>query len=267
MGRTTVARSLAVKLAKEGRKTLLAELEGDQDWASPLARPFGREGFGKNAEPVAQNLYGINISAEEGQRLFLKSWLKIPAISEAILANSGIRSFLEGAPAFREMGWFYRLLVEARKDYDAIVIDLPATGHLIGLAKLPDLLLGISSVGPIPDLFREGQSIIYDPQDSGAWIVTLPEALPATEALELAQELQSLKVPVQGILVNRAPVLPRPTQQFSDVWQKSAVGQELISEFEAIQGLKNSGYPVFLLPEITDPGPLEQLFTEVVCAP
>ncbi len=266
VGRTTVARSLAVTLSQAGRKTLLAELEGDQDWASPLARPFGREGFKNSPEQIAENLYGMNISAEEGQRLFLKSWLKVPGVPDAILSNSGIRSFLDGAPAFREMGWFYQLLVESRKDYGAIVMDLPATGHLIGLAKLPGLLLGISSVGPIPDLFREGQSIIYDKETSGAWIVTLPEVLPATEALELVHELEGLNVPVQGILVNRAPTLPKPKSSLSEAWLQSTIFQELQSEYSAIEFLKQSSHSVFLLPNLTESGPLQRLFQEAVHA-
>jgi arsenite/tail-anchored protein-transporting ATPase len=266
VGRTTVARSIAVRLSQDGRKTLLAELEGDTEWASPLARPFGREGFSKSPEKIAENLYGMNVSAAEGQRLFLKSWLKVPGLPDAILLNQGVRSFLDGAPAFREMGWFYQVLVEARKDYDAIVLDLPATGHLIGLARLPDLLLGITSVGPIPDLFREGQRMIYNPVDSGAWIVTLPEVLPATEALELASELEGLKVPVQGILVNRSPMLPEPNSKLPPALKQNAVVQELLSEFSAIHILKESSHPVWLLPEVTQNQPIQALMEDAIRA-
>jgi hypothetical protein len=55
---------------------------------------------------------------------------------------------------------------------------------------------------------REGQSYLNDPAKTLAWVVTLPELLPITEALELIQGLRDTQVETGGVILNRLPVDP-----------------------------------------------------------
>ena len=107
------------------------------------------------------------------------------------------------------MGYFYHLLLQLRKkEYDRIIIDLPATGHLVGLARLPRILLRMIPVGPIADRLREGQGYFYDLKQTAAWVVTLPQTLPVSEAIELKNALVLETVPIGGFILNRAPFNP-----------------------------------------------------------
>jgi arsenite/tail-anchored protein-transporting ATPase len=80
---------------------------------------------------------------------------------------------------------------------------MPASGHTLGLTGLPERLLQLLPTGAIADSMREGQAIVHDATRSGAVIVTLPEVLPVTETLELAQGFAETRVPVAAILCNR----------------------------------------------------------------
>ncbi len=208
VGRSTFAATLAKASAASGKKTLLAELEDDTGADSPLAHTFNLKRFSIEASPIAPKLYGQTLSAHTGQERFLNSFLKITTLTKTILGNQGIRWFLEGAPAFKEMGYFYHLLMQLREDYEVIILDLPATGHLVGLARLPRILLKMIPFGPIADRLKEGQSYFYDEKQTAAWIVTLPQPLPVSEAIELRDALADEQISVGGFFLNRAPFNP-----------------------------------------------------------
>lgn len=86
--------------------------------------------------------------------------------------------------------------------------DMPATGHTLALTSLPEVLLDALPDGPIPRYMREGQAYLNDPEKCLAWIVTLPELLPVTEAIELIDGLRATHVTPAGVVLNRVPEDP-----------------------------------------------------------
>jgi anion-transporting ArsA/GET3 family ATPase len=244
VGRSTLAAVFAKTLAASGKKTLLAELEDDHQSVSALARCFQRDHFRDEATEVENNLLAMRLSASVGQALFLNSFLKISALSNSILKNKGVQWFLEGAPAFREMGFFYHLLLQLRRqEFEYIVLDLPATGHLVGLAKLPRILLRLIPIGPIAERLKEGQSYFYDTNHTSAWIVTLPQTLPVSEAIELKSALVEETIPIGGFILNRAPFNPfthEEQQELDAVFSEKSDPQGLATSLERIRRLKEA---------------------------
>jgi len=131
------------------------------------------------------------------------------------MKTGAIRRFLSAAPTFPEMGILYRLLDlvrQTRKDgsftHETIVCDLPATGHALALAQIPEALLKVISSGPIAVAVREGLDFLLDPTQVGGVIVTLPETLPVSEAIELAHGVTHHRIPLARMVVNRVPFDP-----------------------------------------------------------
>ena len=75
-------------------------------------------------------------------------------------------------------------------EHELIIVDLPATGHALALAQIPASLLRVIPTGPIANAVREGLDLLTDPARTGAIVVTLPETLPVSEALELVQGIE-----------------------------------------------------------------------------
>jgi len=243
VGRTTLSATLARSSAAAGKKTLLAEIEDDSGWDSPLARGFGHKKFGVDPTEIEKNLYGVRLSAHAGQEQFLNSFLKVSTLTNLVLGNQGIKWFLEGAPAFREMGFFNHLLLQLRKtEFETIILDMPATGHLVGLAKLPGILLKMIPFGPIADRLKEGQNYFYDKQQTAAWIVTLPQTLPVSEAIELKNSLDIETVPVGGFILNRSPFNPFTSEEEKLLDGLSSMGktQKLMVDLERIRRLREA---------------------------
>lgn len=214
VGKTSVTAALARSLAASGRRVLCGEVAAEAESVSALARALGAERATLEPATVSEGLDLVVLDASSGHRAFLRDVLPMRMIADAAMSSQPIRRFLGAAPSLPEMGVLYRILELLRlKDgnedrYDTIVVDLPATGHALALAQIPGTLLEILPGGPIVDAVREGLDILSDPKKTGAIVVTLPETLPVSEALELLAGIERHSIPVKGIVLNRMPKNP-----------------------------------------------------------
>jgi arsenite/tail-anchored protein-transporting ATPase len=218
VGKTTIAAALARAAVASGRRVLLAEVEvssDEQNGPSPLATLVGARAPGPRVTEVSRGLSFVRLSPIEGQRLFLQDVLPLRVMADAALRTRALRRFLEAGPALREMGILYQmlhLLRSTRPDGSPVhtlnILDLPATGHALALAALPDALLSVMPGGPVGRAVREGLSLLRDPALTGALLVTLPEPLPVSETLELATAIQRHRIPLTAGVLNRMPDNP-----------------------------------------------------------
>ncbi len=218
VGKTTIAAALARAAVASGRRVLLAEVEvssDEQNGPSPLATLVGARAPGPRVAEVSRGLSFVRLSPIEGQRLFLQDVLPLRVMADAAMRTRALRRFLEAAPALREMGVLYQmlhLLRSTRPDgsplHTLTILDLPATGHALALAALPDALLSVMPGGPVGRAVREGLTLLRDPALTGALLVTLPEPLPVSETLELATAIQRHRIPITAGVLNRMPDNP-----------------------------------------------------------
>ena len=158
---------------------------------------------------MERRLYGVRIMPSVGHRLFLRAALRMRMVVDAAMRSAALNRFLMAAPTFPEIGTLYHLVHILRmRKFDHLILDLPATGHALGLASLPKTVLKVLPSGLIGDAIREGLAAMTDPARGGAVVVTLPEHMPVTEALELSQGLTKLSIPLQAIVLNRMPDNP-----------------------------------------------------------
>ncbi len=214
VGRTSVACALARAVAAAGKRVLLTEIGDPEGGYSAIGRRFGLETISHRPVDVGANLRVAHLWARTGHELFLSEALP-GALVRAALRSKAVDKFLTAAPSFHEMGIFYHLLtlLRARRrggqpEHDLVIIDMPATGHTLALTGLPDILLRLIPGGPIARAMREGQTYLNDPRVGEAWVVTLPEQLPVTEAIELLEGLKETRISAGGVLLNRYPQDP-----------------------------------------------------------
>ncbi len=215
VGKTTLAASLARYAAGQGKRVLCAEMVGDPTASSALADALGLERLDVDPVAVAPNLKAVLLAPHLGHARFLRDVLPMNILADAAMRSAAIRRFLAAAPTFPEMGVLYRLLDFVRTkrrdgsdEHELIVVDLPATGHALALAQIPASLLRVIPTGPIAAAVREGLDLLRDAARTGAVVVTLPETLPVSEALELCKGIQHHEIPLAHLFVNRVPFNP-----------------------------------------------------------
>ena len=215
VGRTVVTAALAKAAAKAGKRTLALEIGYEAGAQSALGIQFGRKDLSHEPVPIETNLFLGRLSARTGHADFLRTILPSKTLIAAALRSKAVQKFLVAAPSLHEMGIFYHLLSLTQKTqrngqplYDLVIVDMPATGHTLALTGLPKILLRLIPGGPIAKALQYGQKLLNDPDQGEAWIVTLPEKLPVTEACELVAGLRETNMPVGGIILNRMPQNP-----------------------------------------------------------
>jgi arsenite/tail-anchored protein-transporting ATPase len=215
VGKTTVTASLGRFFASQGKRVLCTEIASEGAESSPLADALGVPRLGEDPSVVAPNLRAALLTPTRGHQRFLRDVLPVRLLADAAMRSAAIRRFLGAAPTFPEMGVLYRLLdlVRARRrdgelEHEVIVVDLPATGHAIALAQIPASLLRVIPTGPIAAAVREGLELLTDREKTGTIVVTLPETLPVSEALELVTAIEHHQIPLAQVCVNRMPFDP-----------------------------------------------------------
>jgi anion-transporting ArsA/GET3 family ATPase len=223
VGKTTVAAALARLVAASGRRVLVTEIAHEDAKTSALGETLGVKQLTEQPVVVAPNLRVAALAPAAGHQRFLRDVLPMKILADAAMRTGAIRRFLSAAPTFPEMGVLYRLLDLVREkregggddevEHETIVVDLPATGHALALAQIPASLLRVIPSGPIAAAVREGLELLTDPARTGAVVVTLPETLPISEAIELAQGIEHHRIPLAGLLINRVPFNPFEGQE------------------------------------------------------
>lgn len=137
VGKTTVACATALRVASEGRKTLLMST----DPAHSLADAFGAE-LGPQPREVAANLWAEQIDPQ--QRLE-ENWREIQEHAIKVLQWAGIAEIeaeeLSVIPGLDEL--FSLADVKRHHDddpYDVLIVDCAPTGETLRLLSLPDVI-------------------------------------------------------------------------------------------------------------------------------
>ena len=219
-GKTTVAAALALALASGGRQVLLTEVEGRQGIAQLFDTPPLPYDERKVAvAPGGGDVHALAIDPEEALLDYLQMFYKLSptGIPARTLRRMGAIDFATTiAPGLRDVlltGKVKEAVVRAgtggrRHAYDAVVLDAPPTGRIARFLNISHEVGGLAKVGPIKNQSEGVMAVLRSPA-TAVHLVTLLEEMPVQETLDGVAELESVGLPVGGVVVNavRAPQL------------------------------------------------------------
>ena len=216
VGKTSIAAGLAQMLAAEGRKVLGCEVDAKGD----LAAAFEVEAPGFKPTLVSDELWLMSMDTEASLREYLKLNLKIPIVGRIGPLAKAFDFVATAAPGVKEILTVGKLCYEVReRNYDTVVVDASATGHIVGQLAAPQAINDLVKVGLIRGQTDWMLDILSDPRRCGLVIVTTPEEMPVAETIELRRAVaEQTTVDLAGVVVNR--VLPErfspPAEQVFD---------------------------------------------------
>lgn len=207
VGRTTVALALGTTLARHGRRVLVTHARSKQRLARLLGCPY----VGDQICAVEENLWAVNMNPEAAIREIGMMVLRFKTLYTAVLENKLVKHFLRAVPALEQYSmlgkaWFHttELLPDGRPKYDTVIFDGPATGHLINMLRIPQVILDTVPSGPLIRDAQKAQELLADARRATMWIVTLAEEMPVSETLDLHRAAtEELGIHVGGIIVNQ----------------------------------------------------------------
>jgi len=203
-GKTTVASALALLAAGQGKRVLICEIDGKGELAGYYEAP--PTGF--KEKEVQPGLFAMTMDTESSMREYLKLQLHIPVVGRIGPVAKAFDFLAAAAPGVREILTVGKLCWEVRENgWDMVVVDSPATGHIVGQLAAPQAVNGLVSVGLIRNQTDWMLEMLSDPAITGLLAVCTPEEMPVTETIELAERVrQETTVELAGVVVNR--VLP-----------------------------------------------------------
>ena len=215
VGKTSVSAATALALADAGKRVLLVSTDAASNLDEMLGVPLSNEPV---PVPGAPGLSVLNIDpthAAEAYRSRVLSQLE-PGASTA--ERDTVKEQLSGActteiAAFDE---FAGLLSGGGAGFDHVVFDTAPTGHTLRLLSLPKAWTGFlegndrgaSCLGPHSGLkmqearFRQAMGALMDPARTTVVLVTLPDPRPIAEAGHAAEELATLGLANQRLVIN-----------------------------------------------------------------
>lgn len=215
-GKTTIAAALAMALAREGRRTLLMEVEGRQGIAQLFdVPPLPYEERKVAVAPGGGEVWALAVDPEDALLDYLEIFYNLRRAGAALRRMGAVDFATTIAPGLRDVLLTGKACEVVRRSdkaasdaYDAVVLDAPPTGRITRFLNVNSEVSGLAKVGPIKNHADLVMSVIASPR-TAVHLVTLLEEMPIQETIDGVRELREASLPVGGIFVNmtRPPML------------------------------------------------------------
>ena len=209
VGKSTVAAAVALLAAERGKKVLLVEVDAKGN----LTSLFDRAPVGFDPEPVYPGVHAMQMRTDASLREYLKLHVRVPVFGGVGPLANVLEFVANAAPGVKEiltvgkLCWEVQESIDGRADWDLVVVDAAASGHIVAQLDSPGAIHELVQVGPVKTQTEWMASLLADPAITALNVVTAPEEMPVNEAIELvARARTELDVPLGSVIVNR--VLP-----------------------------------------------------------
>jgi anion-transporting ArsA/GET3 family ATPase len=204
-GKSAITAALALLGPREGKRTLVCEINGDER----VTQLLGMSPAGPEISQRAENLWTVNIQPPAAMREYALMRLRLESIYKAVFENRFVRYFLRFIPSLQELVMLGKALYHLEEKlpdgsyrFEMLVLDAPATGHAISFLSLPAVLSETVPPGAMHREVERMRALLEDEAVTAVALVTLPEEMPVNETLDLAAALVQRQLHPQVVVLN-----------------------------------------------------------------
>jgi anion-transporting ArsA/GET3 family ATPase len=220
VGKTTVASALALAMAEQGKRVLIAEVEGRQGISQTFdVPPLGTGEVRLVADASGGELWGLSVEAKPALLEYLDTFYRLGRAGAALEKVGAIDFATTIAPGVRDVLLIGKVYESARRTrgpkrhqgplvYDAVVLDAPPTGRIAKFLGVNAEVADIAKVGPIRSQADSITRMLRDAR-TRVHVITLLEEMPVQETVDALEELSAARFPLGAVIVNqvRDPLL------------------------------------------------------------
>ena len=212
VGKTTMTAAIARMASRTGRSVLIVELEGKSGitGAFGLAEDLGYEEveLGAATDGVGP-IRARRITPDDALVEYLEDH-GLKRVSKRLVSSGVVDVVSTAIPGIRDVLVLGKVKQLEREEMaDLILVDAPATGHAITFLTSAAGLVSAARGGPLRNQAQDVVDLLSDPARCRVILVTLPEDMPVSEAIESAYTLED-KAGVQlgPVIVNACDPAP-----------------------------------------------------------
>ena len=202
VGKTCVSAAIGKTSASTGKKVLLVEVD---NFHASFPSIFNRK-IGYLPCELEPNLFGCNITWMKALEDWLMGTVRVRAIVQMILKNRVAMLFLNATPGAREIVILSKI-ADLLDQYDQVIVDLPASGHALGILRVPGTAIELMRSGPIYERAKQILTVFSHPR-AMVLLCALPEEMVVNETVEFAEKIKADVPQIKnlGVVVNRVSV-------------------------------------------------------------
>jgi len=202
VGKTTIAAALAMVAARHGHKVCIAAVDRKQS----LPKLFGGGEVGYEPRELSPDVWALNITPESALAEYLQVQYHMRRLSWVFTSTHFVDYITTAAPGLKDiltLGkiWYLEQGRGTKHDFDTIIVDAPAAGHMLTFLSAPMGLSDAVRVGPVRRQAEWLVQMLRDPARTRAHIVTLAEEMPVAETLETSEALSDRVGLAQGAIL------------------------------------------------------------------
>ncbi len=209
VGKSTVTAATAMLAAERGQRVLVVEADAKGN----IPKHFEAGPVGFSPKEVYPGVHVMEMRTEDSLKEYLRLNLRVPVLSRLGPLARVLEFVATAAPGVKEIltvgkvCWEVRESIEGRADWDLVLVDAAATGHIVSQLDAPRGIKELVSVGVVREQTDWMAEILADTSLTALNVVATPEEMPVNETIELVNRAQAeLDVPLGIVVMNR--VLP-----------------------------------------------------------
>ncbi len=211
VGKTTFCAAEALRRAQAGQRVLVAMCNAKES----LSAMLGSGSIGDQVVRVSNNIWAVNMDPESALEEYGAMVLHSRGLYKLLFDNRYVRTFFRAVPGLQEWSmlgkaWWHTTekLTNGDWKYDVVILDAPATGHGLDMLRVPKVIVDAVPPGILRRDAERAWTMMRDREACSVVLVTIPEEMPTSETIELAEMLTGeLGIPVGRVVANA--VLPK----------------------------------------------------------
>ena len=151
VGKSTMAAATALLASSIGKRVLLVEVDAKGD----IPAQFEHAPVGFTPKEIHPGVLAMAMDTEASLQEYLRLNLRVPVIGRIGPLARVLDFVATAAPGVKEIltigkiAWEVRESIEGRADFDLVVVDAAATGHIVAQLGAADAIRELVDVGPL----------------------------------------------------------------------------------------------------------------------